>query len=204
MAIAITKTTIQDGPVNLVVHCLIAADAADDTEAVLIDVSDYGSGTPDSPTPDGTNPVKVMAIDQNDSPYFHRKLKKDKENTPAEQAGQRRRKIGIYDLSNNMFTIQGANKFSEEDLKEPELQKLIGEAKFLNGEITYSEKQLEHFGGNLQQIGKKVGFNVLQSLFCDHILQLHPLNRKCLNNKVNPKPIAKLLGITQPATIAAV
>ena len=57
MAISIVKQTIHDGPVNLVVQCFLDGDT-EYSEDVLINVSDYSS-----PTPDGTNPVKVMKID---------------------------------------------------------------------------------------------------------------------------------------------
>ena len=57
MAISITKTTIHDGPVNLVVHCLLDGDT-EYSEDVLINVSDYVS-----PTPSGTNPVKLMKVE---------------------------------------------------------------------------------------------------------------------------------------------
>ena len=57
MAISITKTTIHDGPVNLVVHCVLDGDT-EFSEDVLINVSDYGS-----PTPDGSNTVKIMRVD---------------------------------------------------------------------------------------------------------------------------------------------
>ncbi len=57
MAISITKTTIHDGPVNLVVHCVLDGDT-EFSEDVLINVSDYSN-----PTPSGTNPVKIMRVE---------------------------------------------------------------------------------------------------------------------------------------------
>ncbi len=59
MAISIIKQTIHDGPVNLVVRCIIEGDT-EYSEDVLINVSDYSS-----PTPDGTSPVRVMRIEAN-------------------------------------------------------------------------------------------------------------------------------------------
>ncbi len=56
MGIEIVKTTIHDGPVNLVVHCWLDGDT-EYSEDVLINVSDYSS-----PTPSGTNPVKLMKV----------------------------------------------------------------------------------------------------------------------------------------------
>ncbi|MGA8165619.1 MAG: DUF3638 domain-containing protein [Waddliaceae bacterium] len=143
----------------------------------------------------GSRNFKVMAIDQNDSAFFHRKLKEDRETTTGEQAAMRTRKVGIYDLSNEIFTVQGTNKFAAEDLGDPAFGQLIGEAKFLNGDVDYNERELDHFGSHLQRVAKDAGYNVVQSLFCDHILQFHPVNRKLINNKGNPKPIARLLGL---------
>ncbi len=59
MANVITKQTIMDGPRNLVVKATIVGDGVEGeyTDELLINVSDYSS-----PTPDGTNPVKITKI----------------------------------------------------------------------------------------------------------------------------------------------
>ena len=53
-----TKQTLMDGPRNLVVKVALVADGvADSSDELMINVSDYSS-----PTPDGTNPVKITRI----------------------------------------------------------------------------------------------------------------------------------------------
>ncbi|MFQ5728931.1 MAG: DUF3638 domain-containing protein, partial [Waddliaceae bacterium] len=162
--------------------------------SVLVICDDRGKGKKD---------IKVMAIDQNDSPFFHRKLQEDNEATSDEAASARKRKVGIYDLQNGKFTVQGKNRFEDADRKEPELQKLLAEAKFLGGEIHYTEEEMKHFGEHVRKVGKDVGYGILQSLFMDHILRLHPLHRRCMDNKINPKPIAKVLGLVKPTSALA-
>ena len=57
MAISLISQTIHDGPVNLVVKTFIAGDT-EYSDDILIKVSGFSS-----PTPDGTNPVRVMKVE---------------------------------------------------------------------------------------------------------------------------------------------
>lgn len=144
---------------------------------------------------DGRKDVKAVIIDQNDSIYFRRKLQEDHLTTDELIAEGRKRQIGLYSISNEMFTLQGKNRFEESDLQNPELTKLIAQAKFLNGEIKYSEKEMDYLGPALERTAKKVGYGPLQNLF-ERIVEFHPMNRKLLFNKRNLLPIAKALGFS--------
>lgn len=142
---------------------------------------------------DNKKDVKAVIIDQNDSIYFRRKLQEDHLTTDEATAGGRKRQIGLYDISNQRFTVQGKNRFSESDLTNPELTKLVAQAKFLNGEVKYSREEMDDLAPRLERTAKKVGYGLLQKMF-ERIVQFHPTNRQMLFKERNPLPIAKALG----------
>lgn len=142
---------------------------------------------------DNRKEVKAVIIDQNDSIYFRRKLQEDHLTTDEATAGGRKRQIGLYDISNQRFTVQGKNRFSESDLTHPELTKLIAQAKFLNGEVKYSQEEMDDLVPRLERTAKKVGYGPLQKMF-ERIVQFHPTNRQLLFKERNPLPIARALG----------
>lgn len=134
--------------------------------------------------------LRMIAIDANDSQFFREKLRQDA-NTTAEMAAERTRKVGIYDLSqiydpsqfndpsHEMFVAQGKNRFSLEELQaEPEFHHLLASAKFLNGEINYTDKELGYLQAKFEEIGKKA----VKELFLNKILPFQPKNKRCLGH----------------------
>lgn len=133
-------------------------------------------------TPFGRAKFTVTLIDQDDSVFFHEKLQEDLIHRGHTVAGRRRRKVGLYDLWHNKFTVAGKNGFSDEDIDDPMFWNLIAQAKFLNGQITFQEKEMEHFGAHLDAKAKKIGRPIIQSLYMNHILNNRPLYKQALCN----------------------
>lgn len=134
----------------------------------------------------GAKKLQAMAIDQNDSVYFHRKLKEDRKK--EEDVKDRKRKIALYDIHHGMITVQGKNEFDKGELEKSKMfQELLANAKFLNGEIHYTEAELKL----LESKAKRTGLGVVGDLFSNHILPNRVINQACFKYK----EIAKRLGI---------
>ena len=139
----------------------------------------------------GKKDLKLMLIDQNDSVFFHRKLKADRENDKItdDQLKERKRTLAIYDIHNGAIVSQGKNGFKDEDLENSAaFQDLKAQVKFLNGEINYTKTELE----KIKSKAEKIGLGAVGSMFEKHILAQHPLNSKFLKHK----GIAEALALT--------
>ena len=137
----------------------------------------------------GKKDLKVMVIDQNDSVFFRRKLKADRQKEMTEaKLKARKRKIAIYNLHNGTIVSQGKNQFEGDELeKNAAFQELKAQAKFLNGEINYTEQEL----GKIKSKAEKIGIGPVGTMFEKHILPQHPINQKFLKNK----PISQVLAL---------
>lgn len=145
----------------------------------------------------GGKNVRAILVDQNDSVYFSRKLKEDKENADPEAAARRTRKIAIYDIHNNIIRAQGKNEFEDNELENnATFQELLANAKFLNGEINYTEAELYHIENKATDLGL---LGTIGQLFETYILPNRPLNKVCC---ARGKPIATLLGLNTAAAAA--
>ena len=141
----------------------------------------------------GAKKVQVIAIDQNDSVYFHRRLKEDRK-LEDDAVANRKRKIAIYDIHNNLITAQGKNEFAEGELDGNKMfQELLVDAKFLNGEINYTDAELKH----IENRAKKTGLGVVGELFGKFILPNRATNKMCVKNK----PIFRRLALGTVATV---
>jgi hypothetical protein len=119
----------------------------------------------------------VMLIDQNDSRFIREKLKEDREAIDEKTAAKRGRQIGIYDLQHNMFSSVCKAGFTS-GIDSPLFWNLVGQAKFLNGEIFFQSKEEAHFGVHLKDKIAELGLPLVKTFFIDHILKLHPNNKK--------------------------
>lgn len=91
----------------------------------------------------GQKQLKFLAIDQNDSQYFRKRLQEDQK-TAVDAAGKRPRKIAVYDIRSNTIVAQGKNGFADGELEgNPAFIGLRTQAKLLNGEKDYSEQEQE-------------------------------------------------------------
>ncbi len=125
--------------------------------------------------------LKMMLIDQNDSAYFHRKLRRDFLHTPQDVADKRERKLAIYDLRNGII-VQGKNGFTGLE-KNPAFQELLVQARLLNGEVLFNQEELAFIEKNkVEGLGE-----FLQT----HVLVHHTLNR----NLYPQTALGKLLGV---------
>jgi len=133
--------------------------------------------------PNGKKQIHLMVIDQNDSTQFRAKLRNDR---ALELAGGRKRKVAIYDLKNKIVA-QGSNGFTPNELEDnPEFVRLLAEVKLLNGDLDYTEQELEH----IRTKAGTMGVAALHKFFVNHVLPLHPTHYK-----LYPKTdIAKILG----------
>ncbi len=103
----------------------------------------------------GRKHLKAIAIDKNDSVFFREKLQEDSR-VEASEAAKRTRKVAIYDPVNDLIVAQGKNAISLEELKQRrEFHELTASAKFLNGEIKYTDQELDYLEEKVKQIGKK-------------------------------------------------
>lgn len=142
---------------------------------------------------DGTEKLTVALIDQNDSLFLRAKLQQDLRDTSDGIAGDRDRKVGIYDLQHNMFTVEGKNAFTADEIDSPAFWCLIGQVKFLNGDIRYRPKEEEHFGRHLRTKIGELGGEVIRTFFVDHILKNRPANKKAVVRSLEPIWIAQQL-----------
>lgn len=128
----------------------------------------------------GKKKLKMMAIDQNDSVYFRRKMKEDNEKTTEEIAQTRKRKIAMYDIHNRMIAAQGKNGFDTDELESNEnFQGLLAEARFLNGEINFTAEELAHIKAKADAVGgEKVA-----KLYNNYALKNRPLNKAFAKEK---------------------
>jgi hypothetical protein len=141
-------------------------------------------------TPQGPK-YTAIAIDQNDSQFLHQKLLEDRQK--VKDPSKRNRKVGIYDLANDQFISEGKNKFNQGEINHPELAKLTGQAKFLNGSLQYTEKELQQLKLHIEQVKEKVDVEVLRSFFMKTILPVHPHNFHLARIHAQNLSILKLL-----------
>ncbi|CCB92106.1 putative uncharacterized protein [Waddlia chondrophila 2032/99] len=123
----------------------------------------------------GRKKLQMMLIDQNDSVYFRRRLQDDYEQTSAEDAAERKRKIAVYDVTNKTVAVQGANHFDEDELeKNPQFIQLLTQAKVVNGEIHYTEDEK----GVIAERAQNVGADYMAQFARDFILAEHPIRKQ--------------------------
>lgn len=120
----------------------------------------------------GIKDIKVMAIDQNDSVYFHEKLQKDKEADGDISA--RKRKVAIYDVRNERIIDQGRNEFTKEELATESFKGLVTQAKLVGGEVKFSSEELDMITSRARQ-GEML--NVVAAMVEKEILPNRGLNR---------------------------
>lgn len=125
--------------------------------------------------------IEVAAIDQNDSVYFHRKLKEDRLLTSEEKASKRTKKIAIVDVDTSQLgrvaiLAQGKNGFAEGELEGNALfKKLLVEAKVMRGKTVLSDEELSIVDQKVKKAG--VG-KALKTLYNDYLLRRSPIRRK--------------------------
>lgn len=110
--------------------------------------------------------LKMMLIDQNDSAYFHRKLRDHLIKGKAEE-----RKVGIYDLRNGLI-IEGKNRFTDLE-KNRKFQELLVQAKLMNGEVHFSPEELKVIRDRVQET-KAEGMGAFVD---EYLLAHHPENK---------------------------
>lgn len=117
-------------------------------------------------TVEGEKQYKAIAIDIHDAIFLREKFKQDLK-VSEQIANARTRKVGLYDLTNNFFAAEGKNRFNLEEVqKEEEFIKLVAQAKFFNGELSYTKEEREQ----LSLCVKKVGGPAARRLYSKHIL----------------------------------
>ncbi len=122
----------------------------------------------------GNAKLQMMLIDQNDSVYFRRRLQDDYETTTPEEAGKRKRKIAVYDVTNGTIAVQGKNAFADKELKQnSEFIELLAQAKAVNREIRYTDEEKLALGARAQRVGGTFMTRFVE----DHILEEDPTRK---------------------------
>jgi hypothetical protein len=136
----------------------------------------------------GRKNLQMIAIDCNESPFFRQKLMADAKTSDA-VAHKRSRKVAIYDLANGMITASGKNALTLEEVqKQTTFHELLAGAKWLNGEISYTEQELAYLKKKIRVVGKER----FRNFFTNGILKpLHPRNLRALKTQ----PISQLMDL---------
>ena len=136
----------------------------------------------------GKKQVQFLAIDQNDSQYFRKRLQKDQDVVDdTAKVSQRTRKLAVVDVRTGKIVAQGKNGFEKDELElNPDYNSMMTQAKLLDGEILFNDAEQAQLRAAVTKVGQKC----VRKFFEDYVLPLHPSNKHCYVNK----PIAQILG----------
>ncbi|MDX8430774.1 MAG: DUF3638 domain-containing protein [Candidatus Algichlamydia australiensis] len=84
--------------------------------------------------------TRLLLLDQNEAKFWRRKLQEDRENRHERD---KEVKICLLDISTQMVGAQGKNTFTKEELQKVDLQRAIVQAKFMRGDVHYSDEELK-------------------------------------------------------------